>query len=353
VTPPRLADYLLWPLRPTPLLLILIFTLGLLLANAAGLIGIPLAIILVSWFFKYCFVFFDALVAGEEQPPVLSAEMVNPIDEQRPLAQALALAVAASLLAWLQARAGRPAFVLGSLLLLAVLPANVALLGISGNPFHAASPLAQLRLIRGLGWRYLWLVLAIILCGASLYGLWHRGLPLALLLAGTQLAFLVSFTLLGAVLHANRVLLGLETRTRTERRDERERREQRARRRHMLDDAYAQLRLRRIEAAWQEIERWLAHECTKDTAASECGVLLEAVSSWDDATLGDRLANQCLALLLAHGETGRALEVLEKRLAVSRSFAPAPAALARRLAELADLAGKRALGRGLRSRLSS
>jgi len=352
VKPPRLADHLLWPLRPTPLLLILVFTLGLLLANAAGLIGIPLAIVLVSWFFKYCFVLFDALVAGADEPPVLSVEMVNPIDEQRPLAQAIALAAAASLLAWLQARAGRPALVLGAVLLLALLPANIALLGVSGNPFHAASPPALLRLIRGLSWRYLYLVLALVLGAASLYGMWHRGLPLALLLAGTQLAFLVAFTLLGAVLHDNRLMLGLETRTRAERRGERERRDHAARRRQMLDDSYAQLRLRRIEAASREIESWLARECTNETALEEYSVLLAAVSSWDDATLADRLANAYLALLLARGATGRALEVLEARLAASRGFVPAPAPLARRLGELADLAGKRALGRALRARLT-
>ena len=80
--------YLLFPLRGAALVLVVSFTLGQVLAVRAGLLGIPLAVILVSWFFKYCFVLLDAIVAGEEEPPVLSAEMVNPVSEQRPLAQA-------------------------------------------------------------------------------------------------------------------------------------------------------------------------------------------------------------------------------------------------------------------------
>ena len=73
-------------LHITPLLLVVTFALGLRLAVMAGLMGIFTGTdSLVSWFFKYCFVLFDSVIAGEDEPPVLSIEMVNPVSEQRPL----------------------------------------------------------------------------------------------------------------------------------------------------------------------------------------------------------------------------------------------------------------------------
>ncbi len=57
-----------------------------------GFAGLPLAIALVSWFFKYCFILIDSIVTGAAEPPVLSVEMINPINEQRPLGQALLIA---------------------------------------------------------------------------------------------------------------------------------------------------------------------------------------------------------------------------------------------------------------------
>ena len=61
------------------------------------MMGIFLGLLLLSWFFKYCFILLDAIVTGAHEPPVLSIEMVNPVDEQRPLAQALLIAGGAML----------------------------------------------------------------------------------------------------------------------------------------------------------------------------------------------------------------------------------------------------------------
>jgi len=71
------------------------------------------------------------------------------------------------------------------------------------------------------------------------------------------------------------------------------------------------------------------------------------VCRWEDVAFADRLANEYIARLLARGENGRALEVLERRLASNPSFRPAEALHAKRLTELAALAGKRSLQRQL------
>jgi hypothetical protein len=73
------------PLRTAPLLLIGTFSVLLVLAAKAGIVGIPLGLIVLSWFTKYSFVLMDHLAEGVVEPPVLSTEMLNPLSEQRPM----------------------------------------------------------------------------------------------------------------------------------------------------------------------------------------------------------------------------------------------------------------------------
>ena len=80
-----LLTHLRRPLRPAPLLLIVAFAYFSHLPLVRGLLGLPLRLIVLSWFLKYAFVVLDTAARGLGEPPVLSLEMVNPLDEQRPL----------------------------------------------------------------------------------------------------------------------------------------------------------------------------------------------------------------------------------------------------------------------------
>ncbi len=85
-----MTRYLLMPFRAAPLILVVILTvLWTLFINFGKIIGIPGDFILLSWFFKYCYALLDAVIAGHKDLPVMSVEMVNPVDEQRPLVQAI------------------------------------------------------------------------------------------------------------------------------------------------------------------------------------------------------------------------------------------------------------------------
>jgi hypothetical protein len=346
-----MTRYLLLPWRPAPLLLVAILTVAIYLALLAGFVGIALAAILASWFSKYCFVLLDATIAGDE-PPVLSIEMVNPLDEQRPLAQAIIIAAGCILAGFIGMKLGRPAMMLCGALLLCALPASIAALGLSGNPFRAVSPVAIGALIRGMGRHYAGLVLATLGCGAALYGLARLDAPIILSIASAQLALLTVFALIGGAVHENRFALGVATRTREERRTERELREHVAERKSMLDRSFTQLKLGRAADAWREVEQWLARHCpdhARDPAHmnTEYPALIASAERWDNPCIADRLTSDYLAWLLAQRENGRALEVLERRLASNPRFRPAPLAHAVRLRELAAFAGKRALHRAL------
>src|SRR5260370_32762116 len=93
----NLVHHLLRPARGGAAGVVVVFAILLSIAAKAGLLGIPLALILLSWLFKYAYVLFDHVVRGVDEPPALDIAMMNPVSEQRPIAQIIILAAVAAL----------------------------------------------------------------------------------------------------------------------------------------------------------------------------------------------------------------------------------------------------------------
>jgi hypothetical protein len=206
--------YLAIPLRTAPLLLIGTFSVLLVLAFKARITGIPLALIVLSWFSKYAFVVMDHLADGVAEPPVLSIEMVNPLSEQRPLILLL-MGIglyygieAAS--AWIGER--------GALVLLfavgAILPAVVAVQGATGTVVQSVNPRRVLSLIGRLRGDYVlilgFIALVYFFSRFVLESAFGDHLPLVLRIALLMYAWLAMFSLIGGVLWERRLDIGLE-----------------------------------------------------------------------------------------------------------------------------------------------
>ena len=337
--------HLSFPFGTAPLLLVGVFTLGFLIAGKAGFPGLWLAVLLVSWFFKYCFVMLDAIVAGAEEPPVLSIEMVNPVSEQRPLAAGMLIAAGAWLVWAAHARFGNALSVPLSMVLLAVLPAVIVALAVTGNPLRAAWPGMWGACIRGMGRDYWLTCLAMLIAGTCVYGLWSIGAPSWVNLASTQLLFLLVVAFIGGAVHEHRNDLGIDTLTRAERMAARDEQHFVTERKQMLDRTYGLLRVGRTQDAWKEVDAWFENHAARGENIAEYKRVFDASLEWRDARIGDKLAEDLIGLLLARRDNGNALEVCERWLAANPQFQPRQAT---RLAELASLAGKRALGRRLR-----
>jgi len=128
--PTIVFPHLLRPARGGSAALIVVFAFLLTIAYHAGLLGIPLAFILTSWFFKYAYILFDHTVWGYDDPPTLDIQMLNPVDEQRPLAQLGILGLLYGAVKLAESRLG-PAMGLSLAALSAVLfPASMAILGL-------------------------------------------------------------------------------------------------------------------------------------------------------------------------------------------------------------------------------
>jgi hypothetical protein len=342
-----MTRYLLMPLRSVPLILVGVFTILWAYALKGRIFGIPADVILISWFFKYCYVLLDTVVAGHDELPVLSVEMLNPVDEQRPLLQAIMVSLGFIASWWVYHSVGPVAGLALGAVLLAALPATVGLLAISDSWVHALSPVAIGRVIKGLGWTYV-TVLVVTLGGAALIVTLALTLgSILLILALAQLLFMAMFCFVGGAIFEHRVELQLATRTQGERLAERDERRHADDRAAVLDHSYALLRLKRRGEAWANLEAWMRRHCPDGHPFTEYHALLQATCSWDDPVIGDRVACEYLKKLLASNETGIALEALQIRLDSNPGFYPVGEPYAERLAQLAAIAGRKVMSRQL------
>jgi hypothetical protein len=304
-------------------------------ASMAGLAGLPLAFILLSWTFKYAYILFDHVVLGVDEPPTLDISMMNPVNEQRPLAQLFILALTGTLVFLVYRVSPVAAWVLGSLAVLAV-PASVAILGLEGNPFKAVYPVALARMIAGLGtlyWGFL-AVIGVVALAVYLIGAVRLWPPLEY--AVVLFAILSLFSGLAGALYERRLELGLETAHSPERTAAKARVAALELGQQRVTEAYGQVRLGAHAKAWAELTAWLE---SRGHAAEDYRWLRERVSAWPDPRYAHRLTQELVDRLLMDQRPGEALDEVRARLRVDPDFRPATAAATLRLAELAARGG--------------
>jgi hypothetical protein len=311
---------------------VVVFAILLTIAAKAGLMGIPLALILLSWLFKYAYVLFDHVVRGVDEPPALDITMVNPLNEQRPIGQIIILAAVGSL-AKLTAVTLSP--VAGTVLAAAALfflPASVAILGLEGNMLKAVYPVALGRMVAGLGLMYA--ALLSIIAGVIL-ALWltaKLSLWMPVQIAVGMFAVLSIFSTLGGALYERRHELGLDTWHSPERTAEKERQADLKQSDSVVTEAYGQARAGAHSKAWALLQSWLA---SRGHAPEDYRWVRDKVIAWPDARYADRLTEEYVDRLLAAKRDGEALDAVRDRLRADKAFRPKTAAATLHLAQLA------------------
>jgi hypothetical protein len=328
---------LLWPLRFTVLLLLLLMAPLYAWTASAGLTGIVLACMLTSITCKYGFVLLDHAANGEREPPTLAVEMLAPTDQRAAIPL---LGIGAALLLWhgVGGSAGR----LLAIALLALLPASMGLVAINGWRLQAFSPWSLLRSIVALGPYYL-LVLAYVavatLLGGSALGGGGARVPLYALAL-----YLVwsAFALIGMVFHERRFELGYEPSHSPERRAARAARERELLRKRFIDELYIAARLRKHLAGRALLAARLA-QVPQEWLPEECTALFEAATAWQLPRVLAWLAEDLLAGLLAHGQPDAALALVTRLLHFQADFRFEAAATRETLLQLALQSGRKQL----------
>jgi hypothetical protein len=332
----KILRHLIRPTRGGAAAVLIVFALLLFIAAKAGIAGIPLALILFSWFFKYAYILFDHTVRGFDEPPTLDIQMLNPLGEQRPLAQVLILGLIYLAVKFAYDTMGSTVAIIIAAVALLLLPASVAVLGLEGNILKAAYPVAWVRMVLKLGPMYA-LVLAII-AGYSLLivllGRWELWLPVQI--ATFMFCILSVFSVLGGALYERRHELELETYHSPERTEERVQAQDLRQSERELTEAYGKMRAGSHTAAWQLLQTWLTG---RGNSPEDCRWLCGRVASWDDRRYVTRLTEDYVDRLLTLKRNGEALDVVAQRLGEDPTFRPKSATATLQIARLAATGG--------------
>jgi hypothetical protein len=315
---------------------VVVFAILLSIAAQAGLMGIPLALILLSWLFKYAYVLFDHVVRGVDEPPALDVNMVNPLSEQRPIAQIIILAAVAALVKMAAVTFSPVVGTVLAAVALFLFPASVAILGLEGNMLKAVYPVALVRMVAGLGIMYAAVlgIIAGVILALALIGKLALWMPVQI--AVGMFAVLSIFSSLGGALYERRHELGLDTWHSPERTAEKERQADLKQSEHLVTEAYGQVRVGSHAKAWDLLQSWLA---SRRHAVEDYRWVRDKVVSWPDPRYADRLTQEYVDRLLAAKRDGEALDAVRERLRADKAFRPKSAAATLRIAQLAASGG--------------
>ncbi len=332
-------DYFFRPLRGSAAGVIVVFTVLLTLAVHAGLFGIPLALILTSWFFKYAYIFFDHNVWGYKEPPHLDIQLLNPLDEQRPLAQCVIFGLLFAGVSGVRTWIGPTAAAVLAAASILLIPASIAVLGLERNILKAANPVLLVRMVRGLGPSYLTVLVFIALIGVGVGLLARVEVWLPLEIAVGQFAILAVFSVLGGALYERRAELELEAWHSPERAAGRAAVQEAKTNEAIVTEAYGLMRARSHGDAWNVLRDWLA---SRGNAPQDYHWLIARLERWHDARYVTRMTEEYIERLMTLKQTGEALDVLTHRLDLDAQFRPKSATATFTLAQLSVQGGGRA-----------
>lgn len=331
---------LLVPIHPTNLLMVGIFGVLIAFCLSAGFFGIFAALLMHVWVFKYCYVLVERLADGADEPPVMDTDMLSPF-ETRPWIQAAWLVGGG----WLSSGLGGNAGIFVGLLMLALLPATVAILGVGEAAWRIVDPITLYRVIRDLGVYYFALLIALV-TGVAIGWFAYRTLwTIFATMIGLwcEVAF---FSLVGAIVFLRRKQLGYEPSKSPERdaaRAEMERLKLRAR---MIDDVFQLVRIGKHVDATAPLALWL-----RDTDAEHVNkdsyFVAEQSLAWDAPLALNTIGSTLIRHLLRYGRPDAALAVFEI-LRKKAPFTMDSVADLRTLAEFAESKGREELAQSMR-----
>ncbi|MBX5460125.1 MAG: hypothetical protein IRZ28_03455 [Steroidobacteraceae bacterium] len=333
-----LLRHLLRPLDPTSLLLIAVFTAGFLIGMMGGFPAMVLSLLLFSWLFKYAYILLDSVANGVQDTPVLSLEMLNPFDEQRPLAQLVICACVGWLCWWVGGWLGAALGILGLL----YLPASVAVLGVSARAVDAINPVALTRVITRLGGYYVAILGLVALYALTILALEKLRVPAIIGLPVTLFCILSFFCAIGGALFERRHALGLEATHAPERKQEEQERERSRLRARALDEVYAEARSGNLQAARESLLRW-QRDTDAERFESDAHFFFTRAREWPDDKAFTFLARQLITQALERGKTGTAVELAAGIPERVPAIVLGTAADTLKLASLARAAGRRSL----------
>jgi hypothetical protein len=319
-------------------------------ALSVGMFGLPLASIMLTWFFKYALVTVEHICWKVEGEPVLSVEMIHPLQQGKSFVLLIITGIFFAIFYAAQYWAGPVAGAAIGLAAVGLLPAVVAVQTATDTALLALDPRQWYRLLRWLKQDYLLVLAAILVFWIFAFALVffepisdhvYLVIKIALLMFG----WLSALSLLGGVILEKRIAdpddspmerAELEVSSVAIQR-ERERK---------IDSIYGEWRSGAQKNAWQTLMRTVE---ASDSPVDELRWMLDRISTWEEPRLAERVAQELVPRLLAISRFGEAISVTRQRLAVHAGYRPVTATETLRMVRVARDGGDRPTARALLS----
>jgi len=334
----RLADLIGFATDMTTVVAAISFSLGLWLSFSAGILGLPLLLLLIPWFAKYLFVILSFAALGRPDVPVLSEELINPA-QVRPLF-ILFLILVFGAAYWSAARIGEGAKNAVILSAIFLLPAMISVVVISDNPFRSLNPLNLFRLILSLRLDYAGVAIALGSLPFLFPGLLAMHLPTPVVIFVLLYWLLIVFRFLGHGLYLNRAELGIQVINAPEIAAAKADRVAATAHKACLDEVHLYSSAGRYDQAYKTVCQHIKEQA--DTDAAEAW-FLERLLAWENTRVGVRLARGAVSRLLAANDTAAAWRWGERCLRIDPGFSVKSSGEALALAIYAKQAGRRKL----------
>ena len=334
----RLADLIGFATDMTTVIAAISFSLGLWLSFSAGILGLPLLLLLVPWFAKYLFIILSFAALGRPDVPVLSEELINPA-QARPLF-ILFLILVFGAAYWSAARIGEGAKNAVILSAIFLLPAMISVVVISDNPFRSLNPLNLFRLILSLRLDYAGVAIAFGLLPVLFPGLLALHLPTPVVIFVLLYWLLIVFRFLGHGLYLNRAELGLQVINAPEIAAAKADRAAATAHKACLDEVHLYSSAGKYDRAYKTVCQHIKEQADPDSAEAW---FLERLLAWENTRVGVRLARDAVSRLLAANDTAAAWRWCERCLRIAPGFSVKSSGEALALAIYAKQAGRKKL----------
>ncbi len=312
---------LLYPLTDMAVVLaLIIFLLLEMLAEAAGLLGFWLIIVILPAYFRYLLCLLEARANGRKAP-VPGIELFNWVENFWSLFPLVLLC----LLIWgtyffATDVSFAAAIVLGAIILFTY-PASMAILATTRSPIESLNPVALFVLLKNCGRDYLLIPLVIVAIFFAIWNLVIVGAPYLLLKASTMYASFLMFTLTGSVLHEKGASISLDLpRAREPSAEQLDANLMRERTR-VLNHAYGFVSRSNRLGGLQHIDAWIENEADIGAAYRW---FFEQMLKWESTEAAIIFAQTYLSWLLKQRRDIEALKLIARSLLVEERFKPLP-----------------------------
>ena len=341
------ARYLARAFGLASVMFVIIASVAFALAFHAGLFGMPLMGIMATWFFRYGLLMVDHVAWDQVDEPVLSVEMLNPLDQGKAVVLLIVTAIFFAIYYAAQYWFGTIAGAIVGLGAVGLLPAVIAVQTAKDRALLALNPVDWYHAIRWMKTDYVLVLGCILIYWLIAYILMLTPLgdlvPFVVKLALLMFGWLATFALLGGIIRERRIADPDDSPL--ERYEEAESQEDIARRRERkIDSIYGAWRSGAQKNAWQTLMREVEES---GDPLEELRWMHERVSLWPETRLANRVAQELVPRLIAISRFSDAITVTRQRLAADPEYRPVSAFETLRMVRIARDGGDRPTARAL------